>query len=192
MNKIAAAVALFAIILTSSCSKENKKSFYNNDGTPITQEQALKIAKKEIDKYDVVYISQSILEKGKTFVASLSFGKESIVPYDSWILMIDSDPLANGGQKWLYIYIDAYYGTMDTVSWEWGLPISFNFDSVKYVMDSYSIDGYDYISPGTATKTAIPVSKNWAVIISGGATPYSNYERYWNDEIISKSRRLWC
>lgn len=87
----------------ASCTKEDKNGPYNRDGSPITQAQALKIVKNTIDEYDLVYITKSIVRKDVAFTTSLSVSGQTVVPYDSWIVMMDSDPLAEGGQKWIYI-----------------------------------------------------------------------------------------
>ena len=55
---------LAAIMMAISCTKENNDEPYNPDGSPITQAQALEIVKEEIDEYDFVCVSKSIVKKG--------------------------------------------------------------------------------------------------------------------------------
>ena len=177
------AVAMMAI----SCTKEkgNNEEPYNPDGSPITQAQALEIVKEDIEEYELVYVTKSIVKKGTSFKPSLSVSRMVEVRHDSWIVMIDSDPGAGGGQKWLYIYVDAYTGNADDDSWEWGLPKKeeIDFECVKNDLGKYVLSdkqGFRAVSL-MQTKTATSVSNNWAVIISGGANTEFNYERYWND-----------
>lgn len=102
MKRVLTLILTIAMTVVS-CTKEDKNGLYNRDGSPITQAQALKIVKNTIDEYDLVYITKSIVRKDVAFTTSLSASGQTVVPYDSWIVMIDSDPLAEGGQKWIYI-----------------------------------------------------------------------------------------
>lgn len=166
----------------ASCTKEDKNGPYNRDGSPITQAQALKIVKSTIDEYDLVYITKSIVRKDVAFTTSLSVSGQTVVPYDSWIVMIDSDPLAEGGQKWIYIYVDAYTGKTGNHSKEWGLPISIDFECAKNTLKRANGASMSHFPKGyPQTKATDAISNNWAVIISGGANLESNYERYWNN-----------
>lgn len=178
---------LAAAMMAISCTKEkeNNGGPYNPDGSPITQAQALEIVKEDIDEYDLVYVTKSIVKKGTSFKPSLSVSRMVEVRHDSWIVMIDSDPRANGGQKWLYIYVDAYTGNADDYSWEWGLPNKekIDFECVKNDQGKYALSDKQsfYSASLMKTKAATSESNNWAVIISGGANIEFNYERYWND-----------
>lgn len=71
------AVAMVAI----SCTKESKEEPYNPDGSPITQAQALEIVKEDIDEYDLVFISKSIVDKGTKI--DTFFGHNSAAPIRS-------------------------------------------------------------------------------------------------------------
>ncbi len=159
------AIAMVAI----SCTKESKEEPYNPDGSPITQAQALEIVKEDIDEYDFVCVSKSIVKKGTKF--RTWDGHEGTVLRKSWIVIINTEPLANSGRFWLYIYIDPYTGNADMDSWEWGEPDSFECDLVKCEIGSSVND------ESIALLSSVPVvhasvsdssSDNWAVIISGG------------------------
>lgn len=165
-----------------SCTKEDKNGPYNPDGSPITQAQALEIVKEDIDQYDVVMVSKSVVKKGKKF--KTYFDRGGTVPCDSWVVIINTNPLANSGPFWLYIYVDSYSGNADRDSWEWGVPDSFECDIVKYQVGKNTISStiqHSLFAPSTKTKAINPESNNWAVIISGGKNLSNNYERYWND-----------
>ena len=169
-----------AIMMAISCTKENNDEPYNHDGSPITQ--ALEIVKEDIDEYDFVCVSKSIVKKGTKFRSW--DGHEGTVPRKSWVVIINTKPLANSGQFWLYIYIDSYTGNADMDSWEWGEPDSFECDLVKCEMGSSSKEESMAFLPRVPIANASvsnSSSDNWAVIISGGARPEINWERYWNN-----------
>lgn len=171
-----------AIMMAISCTKENNDEPYNHDGSPITQAQALEIVKEDIDEYDFVCVSKSIVKKGTKFRSW--DGHEGTVPRKSWVVIINTKPLANSGQFWLYIYIDSYTGNADMDSWEWGEPDSFECDLVKCEMGSSSKEESMAFLPRVPIANASvsnSSSDNWAVIISGGARPEINWERYWNN-----------
>ncbi len=118
------------IALLFSCKKED--GFYNDDGSPITMEQALEIVRDEVDFYDWVEISTEIIKKGTTFTNYLDTTQGTYsVPYDSWIVMIDTNPQANSGRFWLYIYVNAYSGRAEKTSWQWSIPVEFSSKHVK-------------------------------------------------------------
>lgn len=166
-----------------SCNKESKDEPYNSDGSPITQAQALEIVKEVIDEYDLVYCSKTIIKKNTKFA---TFNERyGVVPCDSWIIMIDSNPLQNGGPKWLYIYVNAYSGSSDADSWEWALPrnnIEYECIKNKWVEKNTRTSGILESSINKIQAGSFPMeSNNWAVIISGGANPGLNYVRYRNN-----------
>lgn len=174
-----------AIMMAISCTKENNDEPYNHDGSPITQAQALEIVKEDIDEYDLVFISKSIVDKG---IKIDTFGEHySCVPCKSWVVIIDTDPWTNGGRKYLYIYVDAYSGNSDKDSWEWGWPEGFEYVCVKNNLSELTKASDSMLANRSSlqgllqTKSASQPSNNWAVIISGGRNLSYNYERYWND-----------
>ena len=137
MKRVLTLILTIAMTVVS-CTKEDKNGPYNPDGSPITQAQALKIVKDVIDEYDVVMVSKSVVEKGKKFKTYIDRG--GIVPCDSWIIVINTEPHANSGPFWLYIYVEPYSGNADRDSWEWGMPDSFECDIVKYQMENDIIE----------------------------------------------------
>ena len=171
-----------AIMMAISCTKENNEEPYNPDGSPITQAQALEIVKEEIDEYDMVYVSKSIVKKNTKF--KTYFEQYGVVPRESWVVFINTMPIANSGPFWLYIYIDPYTGNADMDSWEWGYPDSFEYDMVKCEVGASSKEKSMVLFPRVHVARADvsdSLSNNWAVIISGGVRPEVNWERYWNN-----------
>ena len=51
------------IALLFSCKKEDR--YYNDDGSPITMEQALEIVRDKVDYYDWVEISTEVIKGGQ-------------------------------------------------------------------------------------------------------------------------------
>ena len=185
MKNISALILIVAMAMIS-CTKESKEEPYNPDGSPITQAQALEIVKEDIDEYDMVYVTSAIARKNMVLDIPMDGSRVVKVPCDSWIVAIDSDPLANGGQKWLYIYVDAYTGNADKESWEWGMPwqegieficVKNTFAGITKSEMKISCNSYSY----SLMESGDSMSNNWAVIISGGANPILNHERYWNN-----------
>lgn len=184
MKNISALILIVAMAMIS-CNKESKDEPYNSDGSPITQAQALEIVKEEVDFYDVVYVSKSVVKKGTKF---RTFGDHyGQVPCDSWVVIINTEPAANSGPFWLYIYVDPYSGNADKDSWEWGLPdnVLMDFICVKYdLKKSVNTKASSLCSLNVNRETEATssfMSNNWAVIISGGANPGLNYVRYRNN-----------
>ncbi len=183
--KKAVLVCISALVaLLFSCKKE--EGFYNDDGSPITMEQALEIVRDEVDFYDWVEISTEIIKKGTKFTNYLDTTQSTYsVPYDSWIVMIDTNPQANSGRFWLYIYVNAYSGRAAKTSWQWSIPVEFGCKTVKSNIGADPLSPNDiFPSLGYSVSTRsenTSISNNWAVIISGGMSPSLNRERYWND-----------
>ena len=181
MKNISALILIVAMAMIS-CTKESKEEPYNPDGSPITQAQALEIVKEEIDEYDMVYVSKSIVKKNTKF--KTYFEQYGVVPRESWVVFINTMPIANSGPFWLYIYIDPYTGNADMDSWEWGYPDSFEYDMVKCEVGASSKEKSMVLFPRVHVARADvsdSLSNNRAVIISGGRNLSYNYERYWND-----------
>ena len=191
MKRITFVILAAAMIVLLSCTKEGKEEPYNPDGSPITQAQALEIVKEDIDEYDVVYVSKSIVKKGTKFTSYSHH--DGIVPCDAWMVVINTEPRANSGAYWLYIYIDPYTGKADKDSWEWGMPEGIDCDVVKYNLVKQAKSKTSSLTCAhvvVKSMSSVNVSNNWAVIISGGANLDSNYERYWNNcSAIYKSLR---
>lgn len=178
MKKVLTLFLATIAALISCTKKDDITTTYNSDGSPITQAQALEIVKETTDEYQVVFASKAIEKKGTGFHSwDQHFGQ---VPCDSWVIIINTNPRANSGRFWLYIYVDPYSGNAETHSWEWDLPIGIDYNIIKY-------DNGTALAPAafegikTRSSSVIPASDNWAVIISGGQSTSSNYERYWND-----------
>ena len=172
--KKAVLICISALVaLLFSCKKED--GFYNDDGSPITMEQALEIVGDEVDFYDWVEISTEIIKKGTKFTNYLDTTQSTYsVPYDSWIVMIDTNPQANSGRFWLYIYVNAYSGRAAKTSWQWSIPVEFGCKTVKSNIGADPLSPNDiFPSLGYSVSTRsenLSSSNNGAVIIAEGTT----------------------
>lgn len=185
MKKTTLILISATVALLFSCKKENR--FYNDDGSPITMEQALEIVRDDVDFYDWVEISTEIIKKGTKFTNYLDTTQRTYkIPYDSWVVMINTEPSANSGRFWIYSYVNAYTGRVEKTSWQWSIPKEFEVKIIKRrTMQHRPLSPGDiFPSSGHSVSTRsenTSSSDNWAVIISGGMNSSFNYERYWND-----------
>ncbi len=185
MKKTTLILSSATVALLFSCKKENR--FYNDDGSPITMEQALEIVRDDVDFYDWVEISTEIIKKGTKFTNYLDTTLSTYkIPYDSWVVMINTEPSANSGRFWIYSYVNAYTGRVEKTSWQWSIPKEFEVKIIKRrTMQHRPLSPGDiFPSSGHSVSTRsenTSSSNNWAVIISGGKNSSFNYERYWND-----------
>lgn len=83
----------------------------------ITQEQAIASVSSIIDQYDMVYVSDSVVPANTPFVAG--FHDSRTADYDAWVIMINTEPLANSGKFWRYLYVNAKTGKCAKESMEW-------------------------------------------------------------------------
>lgn len=166
MKRAISLLLILSSILLLSCQKEAKEAPYNADGSPLTMEQAIEIVQEEVDYYEEAYISKSIIKKGTKFTNSLdpTCGTYK-VPYDSWIVIINTNPLANSGQFWLYIYINAHTGDDSQDAWLWGYPKEFNLKQIKCIGGTPLTpdDIFPNLSNNLNTKSLdTSVSNDWA------------------------------
>ncbi len=104
-------------------------------------------------------------------------------PFDAWFFFIDDHPWANWEHPCRYVFVNAATGEYVII------PVSMPPDNIQQMERLTPIDAKkkELLSPRSL---AIP-PKNisscsspenlYAVIISGGYNPYSNWVRYWND-----------
>lgn len=180
---------MIAILLAISCTKENNfhglENWMGEDTEHyISKEQALDIVQDIINfyrvgEYRMVYMSDYVVKANTQFVTHF-FHDSKTVDYDAWVIMVNTNMLYNSGKFWRYIYVDAYTGVIHKESMEWGVP-QHGFSCCN--IDFQGVET-DYVPDYSLTKSYVStsaVSKNWAIIISGGGSKTTNYERYWND-----------
>jgi len=173
--KKAVLICICALVaLLFSCKKEDR--YYNDDGSPITMEQVLEIVRDDVDYNDLVEISTGVINKGTKFTNSLDPTRGTyLVPYDSWVVIINTEPRFDSGRYWFYIYVNAYTGKADKQSWQWNIPNEFEVQTIKYgTMQHRPLSPGDiFPSLGYSVSTRsenLSSSNNGAVIIAEGTT----------------------
>lgn len=103
------------------------------------------------------------------------------VDYDSWIFFIDEHPLMNWSHDCRFLLVDKQSGNITTKFQSWP-PIHLeNWTLLSSFPNIPQTDKYDFSEMKKAQESGIATSNCYAVIISGGADLYNNWERYWND-----------
>ena len=113
----------------------------------------------------MVYVSDYVVKANTPFVAYFNDSKS--IDVDSWVIMINTEPTANGGRYWRYLYVDACSGELVNESLEWCFPET-GFTSEEIGFQGVD-DSCDIVQPETKSLSeSSVVSNNWAVIINGG------------------------
>lgn len=190
---------LLSLSLIVSCNKESDVLDYDDwRGTDtehyISKEKAIASVQEIIDQYDMVYVSDYVVKANTPFVAY--FHDSKTIDVDSWVIMINTEPTANGGRYWRYLYVDACSGELVNESLEWCFPET-GFTSEEIGFQGVD-DSCDIVQPETKSLSeSSVVSNNWAVIINGGWCKEMNHERYWNNcsevyKRLSQGFVEWC
>ena len=186
---------LLSLSLIVSCNKESDVLDYDDwRGTDtehyISKEKAIASVQEIIDQYDIVYVSDYVVKANTPFVAY--FHDSKTIDVDSWVIMINTEPTANGGKYWRYLYVDACSGELVNESLEWCFPET-GFTSEEIGFQGVD-DSCDIVQPETKSLSeSSVVSNNWAVIINGGWCKEMNHERYWNNcsEVYKRLRQVY-
>lgn len=104
---------LSSSLVIVSCSK-SKNDYYNEDGSLVTQQQAIDLVQEIVDKYEVAAMSKDIVPANTVLVDKPGLGDTRVVTpnYGSWLCLINTNPLLNGGKIFLYIYVNAKTGKL--------------------------------------------------------------------------------
>ena len=155
----------------------------------ISQEQAWEIIKQKIFDYKYenvnIYVCSSLIPANSRI---RTYGEEEIAPNTiSWFFFVDDMPYGNWSHPCRYVYVDCDSGNV-SIHNLFMPPLGLDlipliekkvksapllYDGIKMkrhhkALANSSLDNYTY-------------SNNYAVILSGGVAPQSNYIRYWND-----------
>ena len=98
-----------ATLLFSSCERIP----YNSDGSKVSQQQAIEIAKKNLSGYQFVYIiNEPLLPQTAITIIHLSAEDTYLTSpdYECWLAYAWTNPLSNGEMKLKAIYINAFNG----------------------------------------------------------------------------------
>ena len=175
------------MILALSCRKEDedKSDYYNPDGSLLTWEQARDLTEDLWSMFDFVVISKDILSPSTRIKQSFADQFEDAYyspAYNSWLVIMSPNPgTINGFHIYHYVFVNAKTGEIyiDPVERE----IDYEAEWIYVKIPQQPTTGPRYpVKSKVLTKSMSSASTNkWAVIISGGASKYTNYYRYWND-----------
>lgn len=146
----------------------------------ITQKQAIDIVNKHVvvEKDYNIYISKKLISPSESIETMNGIIKSP--NYFSWFIFIDEHPFQNWWHDCKYIFINSTDGNIKVINMKYP-PNLLEMDVVqeKKVKKGILFD-INELKKQT-TKSTSSMENNWAVIISGGGSKYSNHERYWND-----------
>lgn len=178
-----------ATLLLSSCERIP----YNSDGSKVSQQQAIEIAKKNLSGYQFVYIiNEPLLPQTKITISIMGAEDTHLISpdYESWLAYAWTNPQSNGEMKLKVIYINAFNGRCS----EFSVTGSISNVGGKELYDCFIFIGTAPEKPsGNLTKStsvsscrknndlSLNADNTYAVIISGGYSLAKNYYRYWND-----------
>lgn len=168
MKKIVIGIVMFAFSLSSVFAQVSREEAY---------ERVQQVIDREWEKVEVFMCKSPLAEGEKIEV----LGGESVyVKASGWVFFVDEMPYANWGHDCFYAFVDKETGRVDTLR-RMMPPVSFEgMEQLRRVVPLLTEEDrvlFDIPSVG-----GVEVSTNrYAVIISGGGSMYSNYERYWND-----------
>lgn len=157
---------------------------------PLTLEEAIEKTKPEWDKFDQVWAWKDPVPANSQMKIFLGSGKEyeESPDFESWLIVADTYPLANGGIHYRWYFVSINGGrtqTLDTTSGPYeDMPLDEYMPKVVVLKDkkfTYSPTQTKAASPGISQRSLNSSVNDWAIIISGGGIPQKNYERYWND-----------
>lgn len=180
---------LFASLLFFACQKPELISYGEQ-----SLDDAICLTKATWDQYEsAIAWNEPIPANSRIRILLGEGGKEyELSPKDeSWLIVADTNPMANSGPHYKWIFVSTTTSQISTYNTT-SEPLFDNYRDIdEYLRHITTLKEPSPISSDaiSASKSAMRTSlrpvdspnKNWAIILSGGATPQSNYERYWND-----------
>lgn len=160
-------------------------SFFLSLKAQITQQEATALVQEYIKKENIaknhwLYVNQSISRNSNI---KIIVGEFKSPDFDSWFYFIDEMPFANWSHKSRFVYVDTRNGKISVQNTnypptnlkEWKMltnfPVIPKGKKFSFIKEEKS----------TIMKSGLIPPNCYAVIISGGANSYNNWERYWND-----------
>lgn len=154
-------------------------------GQTLSQENAWNIVKSQVLKNDTTSISAFISQTTITpnsLITTIN-GNENSPQYTAWFIFIDDFPFENWGHPCRYIYVNSQNGEVEINIKNCPPKVETMIPLIKYKPETIKGTPFKKARKNRINiqKTNYNTDKCYAVIISGGASPYNNYERYWND-----------
>lgn len=178
-------LSVLLIFFTFACDKNEQTS-----GKQQSLEDAIELTKSEWNKYDYAIAWDEPIPANTQIDIVLGGGKENEVSpeYETWLIVADTNPLANGGPHYKWIFVSTQTGQISTLMTT-SEPFPTHEDFAKHVV---VIKEWKIIEPQIAiatpgqkprqtTRANHSANNCWAIILSGGAYTMINFVRYWND-----------
>lgn len=110
------------------------------------------------------------------------------VDKSSWVYFVDEQPFASWSHKCRYLFVNQKTGKITNKSEKYPPQ---DLESWRMITELPTLPKgkkFDFSEKQTLSKSGFVSANCYAVIISGGASPYHNWVRYWNDcEAIYKA-----
>ncbi len=178
-------LSVLLIFFTFACDKNGQ-----TPGKQQSLEDAIELTKSEWNKYDYAIAWDEPIPANTQIDIVLGGGKENEVSpeYETWLIVADTNPLANGGPHYKWIFVSTQTGQISTLMTT-SEPFPTHEDFAKHVG---VIKEWKIIEPQIAiatpgqkprqtTRANHSANNCWAIILSGGAYTMINFVRYWND-----------
>ena len=193
MKRLFVILSLFALI---SCSKDEvfetessplvkSMNTFCVDSISVTRDAVLSLADSLYGSVNTnIWVSNAPVSASDTLIFN-RITKAFSPDYLSWLVIVDMHPMANWGHECTYLFVNA--STMETEERTYTMLPSdiglINLEKSYEPENAGSGDMFDFTNMHKAGRSVSSLSSGnrWAVIISGGGSVYSNYERYWND-----------
>ena len=125
-----------------------------------------------------IFASKTILQGKDTIHIGNSF---TVIPdFDCWFFFVDEKPFANWSHDCKYIFINKENGSFVIKNGNLPPNMITELDLFNSVLPRKATDPKSLFN-FPSSKSVSSSNNEYAVIISGGANKYRNYERYWND-----------
>ena len=174
------------LLLTFACKKNEQ-----TPGKPQSLEEAIELTKSEWNKYDYAFAwNEPIPTNTQMDIVLGEMGKQYEVSpaYETWLIVADTNPLANGGPHYKWIFVSTQTGqtsTLMTTSEPFPNRDGFS-EQVTVLKEGKHIEPLIPTSapaqrPRISVRAGHSANNCWAIILSGGANKIWNFPRYWND-----------
>jgi len=169
---------ILSLVIFGLCSKVYLKA----QDSIISKEDAWKIVQKEVlnGKTSDINAYQWVKPFLKNSLIDSRFLNIKSPDFDSWFFFLDEMPLANWGHPCKYVFVNIKDGTVELKMQQFPPDLE-NFDILIEYRPVTNDGLFKFDKWKKTTKNVCSNANDYAVIISGGASLSSNYERYWNN-----------
>lgn len=147
----------------------------------VSQSEANEITNRYIPSFNLPsnYLLYSLgLKKPNTVINTISIQEFVTTPsYDSYVYFVDDNPFANGNKDYKYIFVNASSGAISYTTLQYS-PKDLHLATVLHDLELPPQGQlFDFSNVTPTNSNGRSPNNNYAVIISGGASPASNWVR---------------